>query len=523
MKTTPFRKRQPVLLVYSVCLLSLLEGPKVMAGTYTTDFPLTNNPISEGGNWINGKTTGLDWSDVQTTNGMAIGTQVGTEYATNNYNDSTALLTGTWGPNQTASATVYATNQRNDVYEEVEIRLRSSLSAHSCTGYEINFSLKADPSQTYCQIVRWLGPNGIKGIGFEYLAGENYQGQGLPFTLHTGDVVTATITNSTITAYINGIQYLQATDPNAYSSGSPGMGFYIGGTTGVDGDYGFTSYTVTDGSPGYLTTTTLTSSQNPSLPGQSVTFTGTVQTNGVTAGAATGTVQFKTNGVAFGSAVAVSSGSVSANISTLPHGSNAITAEYSGDMNFLTSTGSVSQTVDTPPIGGTHFLGATLNTTLSVSSSVLANLDYDADGDTLTITKVCSTSTNGPPGNVTLSGGMVNYTPKTDYVGMDQFTYTISDGYPGGSATSTATVTVRLGNATSVFNSTSTAVNGVSLRGYGIPENQYDIQRSCDPSFPSYSTLATIIAAANGIIFYTDTNAPSPSFYRFAVHNPSGS
>lgn len=241
---------QLVLLVYCVCHLSLLEGPKVMAGTYTTDFHNPENPISEGGNWINGKTNGLDWSDVQTipgltTPGLAIGTQVGNELNNSNYNDSTALLTGTWGSNQTASATVYATNQRNDVFEEVEIRLRSSLSAHSCTGYEINFSLKADTNQTYCQIVRWLGPNGIEGIGFEYLAGEHYNG--LPFTLHTGDVVTATITNSTITAYINGIQYLQATDPNAYSSGSPGMGFYIGGATGVNGDYGFTSYTATDG------------------------------------------------------------------------------------------------------------------------------------------------------------------------------------------------------------------------------------------------------------------------------------
>src|ERR1035438_4153195 len=108
MKATLFRRMQPVLLVYSVCLLSLLEGPKVMAGTYTTNFPSDENPISQGGNWINGKANGLDWSDVRTTGGMAIGTQVGNEGSDN---DSTALLTGTWGPNQTASATVYTINQ----------------------------------------------------------------------------------------------------------------------------------------------------------------------------------------------------------------------------------------------------------------------------------------------------------------------------------------------------------------------------------------------------------------------------
>jgi hypothetical protein len=230
-----FRRIRFVLLVYSACHLSLVEGFKVMAGTYTTDFPLTENPISEGGNWINGKTTGLDWSDVLTTNGIAFGTQAG---GAADYNDSTALLTGTWRSNQTASATVYTKNQQSgSVYEEVEIRLRSSLSAHSCTGYEINFSLRND-SSAYCQIVRWNGPFG----SFSYINTTN----GSQCMLHNGDAVAATITNSTITAYINGVQIVQGVDSN-YSSGSPGMGFYIQGATGVDGDYGFASYSATDG------------------------------------------------------------------------------------------------------------------------------------------------------------------------------------------------------------------------------------------------------------------------------------
>ena len=226
---------QFILLVYFVCHLSLVEVSKVMARTYTTDFPLTENPISEGGNWVNGKTTGLDWSDVLTTNGIAFGTQIG---GAADYNDSTALLTGTWRSNQTASATVHTINQQSgSVYEEVEIRLRSSLSAHSCTGYEINFSLRND-SSAYCQIVRWNGPLG----SFTYINTTN----GSQCMLHNGDVVAATITNSTITAYINGAQIVQGID-STYSSGSPGMGFYIQGTTGVDGDYGFTSYSATDG------------------------------------------------------------------------------------------------------------------------------------------------------------------------------------------------------------------------------------------------------------------------------------
>jgi hypothetical protein len=35
-------------------------------GSYSTTFPLTENPISEGGSWTNGGATGLDWANVQT-------------------------------------------------------------------------------------------------------------------------------------------------------------------------------------------------------------------------------------------------------------------------------------------------------------------------------------------------------------------------------------------------------------------------------------------------------------------------
>jgi hypothetical protein len=49
-----------------------------------------------------------------------------------------------------------------------------------------------------------------------------------------------------ITAHINGVQVLQVPD-NTFSSGSPGMGFYLQNATGKNGDYGFTNFTATDG------------------------------------------------------------------------------------------------------------------------------------------------------------------------------------------------------------------------------------------------------------------------------------
>ena len=203
------------------------------ARVYTTNFPLTEDPISERGNWINGKTVGLDWSNVATTPGLASGRESGGT----GYDDSTALLTGVWGPHQTVTATVHSVNQvGGTVYEEVEIRLRSSLSAHSCTGYEVIFrALKS--AESYVEIVRWNGPLGK----FSYIA----RGKGVQVGITDGDVVKASIIGNVITVYINNVQLLQATD-NTYSSGSPGMGFFLAGATGVNSDYGFKSFTASD-------------------------------------------------------------------------------------------------------------------------------------------------------------------------------------------------------------------------------------------------------------------------------------
>lgn len=234
----------PALMVSVVVLLlwCLASGPMDIPPTasalgrthrvYTTSFRLTENPISEGGHWMNGQQVGLDWADVRTTRGFAFGTQPGTA----RYDDSTALVTGTWRPDQMAQATVRTANQNDQIFEEVALRLRSSLSAHRATGYEILFRcLKT--SDAYAQIVRWNGSLG----DFTYL---NAAG-GSRYGVANGDVVRATIVGNVITAYINGLQVLQATD-NTYASGSPGMGFYLEGTGGVNGDYGFTEFAASD-------------------------------------------------------------------------------------------------------------------------------------------------------------------------------------------------------------------------------------------------------------------------------------
>jgi hypothetical protein len=46
--------------------------PQASANTYSTNFPLTENPISEGSVWARGGTEGLDWTNPLTMGGHAV-------------------------------------------------------------------------------------------------------------------------------------------------------------------------------------------------------------------------------------------------------------------------------------------------------------------------------------------------------------------------------------------------------------------------------------------------------------------
>jgi hypothetical protein len=68
-------------------------------GPYSTRFIRAETPISEGGRWANGEKDGFDWTDVRTVPGLAFGTEIGGNRPDpQKYDDSTALLKGTWGP-----------------------------------------------------------------------------------------------------------------------------------------------------------------------------------------------------------------------------------------------------------------------------------------------------------------------------------------------------------------------------------------------------------------------------------------
>jgi hypothetical protein len=91
------------------------------------------------------------------------------------------------------------------------------------------------------------------------------------------------------------------------------------------------------------TTTTVTSSANPSVHGQPVTFTATVSGSGATP---TGTVTFRDGARALGTRTLNEVSQAALTIRGLSVGTHSITATYGGDDNFQASTSSpLDQTV----------------------------------------------------------------------------------------------------------------------------------------------------------------------------------
>jgi len=143
------------------------------------------------------------------------------------------------------------------------------------------------------------------------------------------------------------------------------------------------------------TTTALNSSANPSVYGQSVTFTATVQTNGVAVGNATSSYVFYVNGTPVATNT-VASGAATYTASTLTVGSYAIQAVYLGDANYAASTNSLTQTVNALPvlITGTR---AYDGTTVATNTVLLITNGVNGDNVTNALTA----------GNATLAGATV--------------------------------------------------------------------------------------------------------------------
>lgn len=232
----------------SIKMTDRITGAPVRS--YSTSFETDENPISEGGMWLNGRTDGIDWIDVITRDGVAYGAvsrnsaverraeqgnldDAEESAPEGDYDDPTAVLTGTWGRNQHATGIVFSQNPTEDYFQEVQLRLRHTMVPNHCTGYEVFWRcLKSETA--YSEIVRWNGAIG----DWTSIA----RRVGPDVGVKDGDLVEATIVGDEIKGYINGVEVISVRD-DTIPTGNPGIGFNFGvGETNVD--HGFRAYHV---------------------------------------------------------------------------------------------------------------------------------------------------------------------------------------------------------------------------------------------------------------------------------------
>ena len=142
------------------------------------------------------------------------------------------------------------------------------------------------------------------------------------------------------------------------------------------------------------TTTTVTSSANPSVYGQAVTFSATVAPNPVRTGSTTptGIVTFRADGIHLGTEALDGSGVAIFTTSSLAAGPRTISAAYGGDANYNTSTGTLNQTVNKA------------NTATTLSSSVNPSV-YGQTASFIATVAAVAPSDGVPAGTVTFKDG----------------------------------------------------------------------------------------------------------------------
>jgi hypothetical protein len=201
-----------------------------VARSYTTTFPLNENPISEGGLWLQ---TDVTNTKVQTVGGNAFGTQADGPYSP--YDDSHTYMTG-FGNDYEIEGIVYLASPSlpNEPNHEIELLLRytddnpvrsTPYGDTHANGYEINIHHNGG----YLNLGRWKGDALVSLYG--------------PVVPATGDRFKARIVGQTISVYWNETLLFTHTDNDPtwkITTGHPGFGFFInpgGGNT----NFGFSS------------------------------------------------------------------------------------------------------------------------------------------------------------------------------------------------------------------------------------------------------------------------------------------
>jgi len=249
------------------------------------------------------------------------------------------------------------------------------------------------------------------------------------------------------------------------------------------------------------TTGTLTTSANPALPGQQVTFTFTTRAAAPSTAIPAGTVVFRIGATT--TSVSLVNGTAALNTSNLPSGSHVVVAEFATTSNFVGTTNRLNpdQLINTPPIAATDELPRYSSSGAKVRITTLLRNDSDADGHIITFVSFSAASANG--GTILRDGDWLYYVPPAGSTNDDSFTYTITDGL---SQAVTGRVNVRFMSERKPSNLKITALGDGSynLRFDGVPDTTYSIEFSEDPNSTTWSSLGTRTADETGMFEIID-------------------
>src|SRR5438477_1555308 len=233
-------------------------------------------------------------------------------------------------------------------------------------------------------------PAQLSSIAVTPASGSVVVGQTQQFTA-TGTYTDSTTQNLTASVIWN--------STNASAAGIDAGGLATTKTTGgttitaTSGSItGNTSLTVNAGS----TATAFITSVNPSVSGQAITLTATVVAVAPAAGTPSGTVTFFDGATNLGSAALDASGQATLNIASLSVGSHNLSASYSGDANFnSSSSATLTQTVNQA----------------SSSTSLVSSANPSLSGHSITgpaTVTAAAPATGTPSGTVTFFDGATN-------------------------------------------------------------------------------------------------------------------
>jgi hypothetical protein len=272
--------------------------------------------------------------------------------------------------------------------------------------------------------------------------------------------------------------------------------------------------------------TTLSTSPNPSVASRQVTVTANVSAVSPGSGIPTGSVEFFNGSTDLGPGM-LSGGVATLRTSSLPVGSNTITAKYSGDTNFTGSTaagvtqrvnlGNVTVTVSIP---NTNPFGLT---PVPLSATVTAGAVPGAPAPTGSVSFFDIRGRN--LGSVPLTNGTASLTIPSAPVGPNSVTAVYS-GDANYSRTTSPTVSVVVGSRAELF------VNQVYLDVFGVPAGYGEaywvalynggVSRSQIASLIVGTQPAMVTAVNNAYLSYLARPATKDEEIRaIAVPNPS--